>query len=67
MYRIKLTGPLARAGDAINSLMSAGYDCRIAGRNILAYGKCPTSAGRVVEHLGWQQHAAKPCTSLRLA
>jgi hypothetical protein len=67
MYRIKLTGPLARIDDASDCLMSAGYDCRIAGRNIVAYGKCPLSAGRMVEHLGWRQHPAKACTSLTVA
>jgi hypothetical protein len=67
MYRIRLTGPLSRIDEAINSLQGAGYDCRIAGRNIVAYGKCSVSAGRAVEHLGWKQHAAKPCTSLTAA
>jgi hypothetical protein len=67
MYRIKLTGPLSRIDDAIDGLMSAGYDCRIAGRNIVAYGQSSVSAGRAVEHLGWKQHAARPCTLLTVA
>jgi Ni,Fe-hydrogenase III small subunit len=67
MYRIKLTGPLSRADEAINSLMSAGYDCTSHPKCIVAYGKCPLSAGRVVAHLGWKQHAAKPCTLLTVA
>jgi hypothetical protein len=66
MYRIKLThpGPLSRIDDAINSLTGAGYDCRIAGRTIVAYGQCPVSAGLVVAGLGWRQHPATACTSL---
>jgi hypothetical protein len=64
MYRIRLTGDPSRIGDAINSLQGAGYDCRIAGRNIVAYGQCPRTAGLVVEDLGWRQYAARPCTSL---
>jgi hypothetical protein len=64
MYRIKLTGPLSRADHAINCLVAAGYDCTSHGKCIVAYGKCSVSAGRAVEHLGWRQHAARPCTSL---
>jgi hypothetical protein len=67
MYRIRLDGPLSRIEGAINCLLNAGYDCASHGRCILAYGKCPVSAGRVVEHLGWRQHAAKACTSLTVA
>jgi hypothetical protein len=67
MYRIKLTGPLSRIEDASDCLMSAGYDCRIAGRIIMAYGQSPQSAGRAVAHLGWKQHDAKPCTLLTVA
>jgi hypothetical protein len=65
MYRIRLAGPRSRAGEALNSLVSAGYDCTSHLNCIMAYGSCPTSAGRVVGHLGWEAHAAKPCTLLK--
>jgi hypothetical protein len=67
MYRIRLDGPLSRIEGAIDCLMAAGYDCASHGKCILAYGSCSVSAGRVVEHLGWKQHAARPCTLLPVA
>jgi len=67
MYSLKLSGPADHLDEAIDRLLSSGYDLLTRPpHSITAYGKCPFTAGRMVRDLGWKASAAKPSENMLL-